>query len=59
MSKFFTILLVAVLLIGYTGCSVNTGLLRQYNHDNLQDGACYASYGGQWGYCDAPRGTIK
>ncbi len=28
--------------------------VRQYNQDDVQNLACYASYGGEKGYCDLP-----
>lgn len=44
------LMLFFVLLVG---CS--TGELRMYNSDDLQDPDCYRRFGGEWGYCDAPR----
>lgn len=46
-----------ILLMMLTGCADNT--LREYNHDDKQDGSCYGTYGGEHGYCDARRRDPK
>ncbi len=45
---FIAMLAALTLSFWLTGCATT----RQFNSDDIQDGPCYSSYGGQRGYCD-------
>lgn len=45
-----------LLLLSLTSCVTPA---RVFNMDDLQDSACYNSYGGEQGYCDVRQGDAK
>ena len=48
---------VFIIFVILSGCAMDEP--RFFNVDDLQDQKCYASFGGEWGYCDKTYEEVK